>query len=130
MNKQSLITVASKAIAPTQSVERIQTVDILRGFALLGILLVNMELFANPVQLVVMPIESASVIDSAAAWLVRFLVEGKFFSLFSFLFGLGFALQLKRAEDKGARFAPLSARPPTGVAAASQAAGPQRHEWR
>lgn len=94
-------------IAPTQSVERIHTIDILRGFALLGILLVNMELFANPLQLVVMPLAAASAIDSAAAWLVRFVAEGKFFSLFSFLFGLGFALQMTRAEDKGARFAPL-----------------------
>lgn len=100
-------TVASKAIAPTQSVERNQTIDILRGFALFGILLVNMELFAHPPQLVVMPREAASAIDSAAAWLVRFVAEGKFYSLFSLLFGLGFALQMTRAEDKGARFAPL-----------------------
>jgi uncharacterized protein len=94
--------------APTEPAKRIPIVDVLRGFALLGILLVNMELFSHPVQLVIAPMEtSAAWIDRAAVWVVRFLAEGKFYSLFSLLFGLGFALQMARATEKGIRFIPL-----------------------
>lgn len=91
---------------PVTATERIQTLDVLRGFALFGILLVNMAIFANPVQYAMIPHPDSSALDSAAAWLVRFLAEGKFFSLFSFLFGLGFTIQMARAEAKGQRFIP------------------------
>jgi len=94
------------ATGPITATERIQTLDVLRGFALLGILLVNMPLFANPVQYVMLPHPDVAPIDRAADWLVRFLAEGKFFSLFSFLFGLGFTIQMTRAEAKGTPFIP------------------------
>jgi uncharacterized protein len=45
--------------------------------------------------------------DRTVVWFIALLVEGKFFSLFSFLFGLGFALQMGRAEARGVRFFPL-----------------------
>jgi uncharacterized protein len=45
---------------------------------------------------------TVSGIERAVHWLVRFLAEGKFYSLFSFLFGLGFAMQLMRGEERGA----------------------------
>jgi len=97
--------------APVQQSERIQLVDILRGFALFGILLVNMMIFARPFQLVVLPIDPATPwYDYAAEWLILFLGEGKFYSLFSFLFGLGLTLQMTRIEGRGGRFAPLYAR--------------------
>lgn len=97
--------------APTDPAKRIQIIDVLRGFALLGILIVNMELFGHPVQLVIAPVEtSVAWVDRAAVWLVRFLAEGKFYSLFSLLFGLGFALQMAHAAQKGVRFIPLYAR--------------------
>ena len=91
---------------PVTKRERIQTLDVLRGFALLGILLVNMSYFANPVQYAMIPHPDTNAINRAAEWLVRFLAEGKFFSLFSFLFGLGFTIQMTRAEAKGTRFIP------------------------
>ncbi|HSK88222.1 MAG TPA: DUF418 domain-containing protein [Anaerolineales bacterium] len=94
--------------APVQQAERIQLVDILRGFALFGILLVNMVIFARPVQSIVLPIDPAIPwYDYAAEWLIHFLGEGKFYSLFSFLFGLGLTLQMDRIERRGGRFAPL-----------------------
>ncbi len=96
--------------APTDPGRRIHTIDVLRGFALLGILLVNMELFSHPVQTVVLPVEYFAWADRAAAWLVRFVAEGKFYSLFSLLFGLGFALQMARADEKRVRFLPIYAR--------------------
>jgi uncharacterized protein len=91
--------------APVQLWERIEILDVLRGFALFGILVVNMEMFAHPVQGIVVPLfQDAPLYDRIATWLVRFLAEGKFYSLFSLLFGLGFALHLTRAKERGFGF--------------------------
>ena len=96
---------------PVQPQERIQTIDILRGFALLGILLVNMELFNNSVFLKVMGgHEPATTLDQLARWFIAFFAEGKFYSMFSFLFGLGMAIQFQRAEAKGIPFVGTYAR--------------------
>lgn len=40
-------------------------------------------------------------LDETVAFLIKFLAEAKFYSLFSFLFGLGFYVQMSRAEAKG-----------------------------
>jgi uncharacterized protein len=53
-----------------------------------------------------MPIErlkaaAAEPVNLIAGGAVKFLVSGKFFTIFSFLFGLGFSVQLMRAEDRG-----------------------------
>jgi uncharacterized protein len=95
-------------VAPVQQTERVQIVDILRGFALFGILLVNMAFFAHPFQVAVFPLDPATPLyDKAAAWLVKFLGEGKFYTLFSMLFGLGLTLLMSRIEARGGRFVPL-----------------------
>jgi len=96
---------------PVQVSERIEIVDVLRGVALLGILVVNMEVFVHPMQTLVLQAEpSARVLDQTMTWLVRFLAEGKFYTFFSFLFGLGFALQMMRLEQRGSQFAPVYVR--------------------
>ncbi len=90
---------------PVQPKERIEIIDILRGFALLGILLVNMDLFINPVETAVFPPDPGKpFIDKITYWFIRFLAEGKFYSLFSLLFGLGFAIQMDRAAEKSVKF--------------------------
>jgi uncharacterized protein len=87
---------------PVQQSERIHILDILRGFAIFGILAVNMAGFASPAFL---PgyVSPASVpwYDTLAQNLVLFFAEGKFYTIFAFLFGLGFAVQLARADAKG-----------------------------
>lgn len=93
-------------LTPTASNQRIAIVDILRGFALLGILMVNMHYFATPLQSMLITPEMSAV-DQAAGWLVSFGFQSKFFTLFSFLFGLGFFLQMFGAERKGVAFMPL-----------------------
>ena len=106
--EQSESTAAAPRTGPVARSERIEVIDILRGFALLGILLVNMEFFSHPVQQVLFGLkEWTSAADRLAEWGIRFLAEGKFYSLFSFLFGLGFALQIQRAEARGTRFVPF-----------------------
>lgn len=98
-------------IAPIQQTERVQIVDILRGFALFGILFVNMTLFRLPFQTILLPADaSASWHDQAGMWLIHFLGESKFYSLFSLLFGLGLTLLMDRIEARGAKFVPLYAR--------------------
>jgi uncharacterized protein len=98
-------------LEPLPPAERIETLDVLRGFALCGILLVNMEQFGWPVyQVLLAEQEWKAGADTVAAWIVRFLAEGKFYPLFSFLFGLGVAIQMERAEARGASFANLFCR--------------------
>jgi uncharacterized protein len=94
--------------APTAAGERIQTIDILRGFALLGILLVNMELFNSAFVAKIMgSYEEQSLLDQLARWFVAFFAAGKFYTIFAFLFGLGMILQMARAQARGTRFVPL-----------------------
>lgn len=98
-------------LAPVQQAERIQIVDILRGFALFGILLVNMGLFSHPFQSILVPADPATPwYDRAAEWLVHFLAEGKFYAMFSLLFGLGMVLLMERIEARGRRFVPFYVR--------------------
>lgn len=75
--------------------ERAAGVDVLRGFALMGIIWVNAPLFAyNPA--LPTPIDSAA--DSFAVWLTTTVAQGKFFILFSFLFGFGISQMLARSN--------------------------------
>ncbi len=79
--------------------------DVLRGAAIFGILLVNMGSFAHPIDLRTVGLEVAPGSPDALAQLaVRFFAEGKFFPLFSLLFGVGFFVQAQRAERAGVPF--------------------------
>src|SRR5262252_2645994 len=97
--------------APIAPEERIQVIDILRGFALLGILMVNMAFYSQPI---VVPFleepAGGNGTDRMAADAIQFLAEGKFYSLFSMLFGIGLFVQMTRAEARGATFVPQYAR--------------------
>ncbi|MFY3060546.1 DUF418 domain-containing protein, partial [Achromobacter xylosoxidans] len=86
---------------------RLAQVDALRGFALLGILVVNIGVFASPFYAngIADPAFSSRA-DLAVRWLVAWLFETKFYLLFSFLFGYSFTLQMAAAERGGAAFAP------------------------
>jgi uncharacterized protein len=48
-----------------------------------------------------------STLDQISRWFISFFGEAKFYSTFSFLFGMGMALQYARAQEKGQRFAPF-----------------------
>ena len=91
--------------------DRLDALDVLRGFALIGICIANVEFFNRPV------VESGQGIpaglhglDWLVAFLVAYLVSGKFWTIFSLLFGMGFALMLERARVAGRPFAPTYAR--------------------
>ena len=104
-------TTSPVTVAPVQQAERIQIVDILRGFALFGILLVNMALFSRPFQSILFPADpSMPWYDRAAEWLIHTLAEGKFYAMFSLLFGLGMILLMARVQARGGRFVRLYVR--------------------
>jgi len=88
-------------IHPIQPHERIQILDILRGFAIFGILAVNMAGFASPAFLPGYIPADMPWYDHLAESVVKFFAEGKFYTIFSFLFGLGFSVQLSRADARG-----------------------------
>jgi len=88
---------------PISSNERHHVLDALRGFALFGIFLANIRFFSGWEFL---GAEQRNALAGNAHELIDFLnlaiIDGKFYTLFAFLFGLGFALQLQRLEGRGA----------------------------
>lgn len=95
---------------PITSSERIQIIDILRGFALFGVLIMNIYFFNYPNEGNLVQEEYLSVGDSLTSWVLRVLIRGKFYILFSFLFGLGFSIQITRLKDKDINVARTYAR--------------------
>ncbi len=89
---------------PVTPGERLVFVDVLRGFAVLGILVANMYAYSGASYT---PTTWGEPLDKFIVAATRFLVEAKFYSLFSFLFGWGMAIQLIRAEARGTRFVPV-----------------------
>ena len=95
----------AQRIGPVNLSERILFIDVLRGMALFGILAANIRAFVAPLDVYGnIQVLFHSRADILGQFLVDFLFQGKFISIFSFLFGMGFAIQLSRAEARGARF--------------------------
>jgi uncharacterized protein len=102
------VNAASSPLQPVGAHERIAVIDILRGFALLGILLMNMEAFSGPLDLSFTGIDPHwQGADYWADAAIYVLVQGKFFTLFSLLFGAGFSVMAQRAESAGRAFVPF-----------------------
>lgn len=98
-------------LKPTSATERIQVIDSLRGFAILGILMVNTLYFSMPIFSMMTGGEHFPGTGNAiATWVVRFFAESKFYSLFSLLFGLGAGVLYSRTIAKQKKFAPFFGR--------------------
>ncbi len=90
-------------LSPVSSREREIFMDVLRGFAILGIFIANLGSGFSGFR------ESAGLSgpwllgewDHKMSFLHHMFIEGKFYSIFSLLFGWGLAMQFKRAADKG-----------------------------
>lgn len=79
--------------------------DVLRGVALLGIALMNIEYFSRPFETFLMGVPAGlEGADRVAGLFVHVFVQGKFWTLFSMLFGAGFALMLASAQAAGRPF--------------------------
>jgi uncharacterized protein len=97
--------IGAGTLTPVRSSERIQALDVVRGFALIGIFLMNVEWFNRALGEMMqgLPI-GLSGADWWASRLIYTLVQGKFWTMFSLLFGMGFAVMLLRAERAGRSF--------------------------
>ena len=83
----------SEARRPVLPGERIVALDVIRGFAMFGVLLAYCAW-----SLGTRPAETYSALDRALEPALSFVIDGKFYTLLAFLFGLGFQLQLGRAD--------------------------------
>lgn len=98
---------AAAPVAPIEAEERVRELDVLRGVALFGVFLMNMiglteaEVMATSIQLESLP---TAHLDRVLFQVVNLLFLDKANTLFAFLFGLGFYLQMERLEARGADF--------------------------
>jgi uncharacterized membrane protein YeiB len=104
-------------LAPVTAADRIEALDVVRGFALFGIFLMNVDFFNRPTAFIGLGMPSGLTgIDWIASWFVAYFVQGKFWTIFSMLFGMGFAIMLTRAERAGRAFIGLYMRRLVGLA--------------
>ncbi len=83
---------------------RLPALDVMRGFAVMGILLMNITAFAWPEMAYLSPnIPNPGTQADIISWLITFvLIDGKMRGLFSILFGASMLLVIEKAEAKGA----------------------------
>jgi uncharacterized protein len=96
----------SSVLAGTTEVQRADVLDALRGFALLGIFISHVPDFSGYSFLTQEARHAFGHpgLDALFAEVSGFLIRGKFFSLFSLLFGIGFAVQIDSANRRSANF--------------------------
>lgn len=90
--------------APVEVKKRHVILDALRGFALLGICMANYPEFSLYSFLESAPREQfpTAGIDTVVQWILYILVDGKFYTIFSLLFGIGFSIILENNRKRGA----------------------------
>jgi len=93
---------AAPAAEPVPGAERILILDSLRGFAILGILMMNIPGFALPQALFgdLNLLHETGTINSGVWYFIDFFLEGSQRALFSMLFGAGIILFVSRQEKK------------------------------
>lgn len=90
-------------LSPVRSSERYVILDALRGFALLGIAMANfpefsLYTFMSSEDTATLPL---SGVDQWVRYLLYFFVDGKFYTIFSLLFGIGFSIIFENVARKG-----------------------------
>ena len=101
------IAAAPREPAPIDADERLHSLDILRGLALAGMILVH---FHQRIE------KPSTGVEDLIGWFVYIFVEQKAWGTFAFLFGVGFAVFLRRLEARGVAVVPLYLRRLTGLA--------------
>lgn len=98
-------------LAPVSPAARLLQLDVLRGLALLGVLLVNLDAFSGSMWArdahLPIPLGWGGGVGAA---LVRILLEGKAAALLALLFGAGLAIQLEGADARGRDYVPFALR--------------------
>ena len=87
----------TQAVRPVAPGERILGLDVFRGFAMFGVLIAYCLWSLGTV-----PDDQWSPLNKTLGEIAGFVIDGKFYTILAFLFGLGFSLQLERASDSAA----------------------------
>lgn len=85
-----------------------ESIDIMRGFALLGILLINMLAFHSPFSYIDPYTWFDGPGDQATFAFLDIFIQASFYPLFAMLFGYGLGIQFLRAEARNKAFAPMA----------------------
>ena len=89
-------------LSPIQNDNRVVEIDIIRGFALFGVLLVNMTMIDTTLYSnVSSPFDLVNPLARFSALMIHLFAVGKFYTLFSILFGLGFFYFMNKSEVSG-----------------------------
>ncbi|MHC4091545.1 MAG: DUF418 domain-containing protein [Planctomycetota bacterium] len=93
--------------APVAGGERIDSIDVLRGFALCGVLLMNMQAYAMPFCAYMNPTsyKNEGTLNFVLWSVNHLLADAKFITIFSALFGAGILLMTSRATERTGRSA-------------------------
>ena len=95
----------NSSLAPSGK-RRIEIIDALRGISLAGIVIVHVveNYIASPTPEGALDATHPDIIDYVVEGFIMLFLRGKFFALFSFLFGLSFFIQMDSAHQKGQDF--------------------------
>ena len=93
----------------TQASERFHSLDLIRGIAVLGILVMNISTFAhvNAFYMNPLAVGETSNVNIVTWFITHFFADQKFYTLFSILFGAGIMLMAQRASNKGVSPTPI-----------------------
>lgn len=108
-NNPSLDSQETAVALPVEQQQRIVAIDVLRGFALLGILILNIQTFALPAAAFTNPpvYGDFSGANYAAWWASHVFADQKFMTIFSMLFGAGIVMMTQRSEKISGRSASI-----------------------
>lgn len=95
-------------LQPVLPSERIKAIDLMRGFSLLGILLINMLAFHSPLSYIDPYKWFNGSVNEGVYLVIDIFIQASFYPLFAMLFGYGLAMQYMRAEAIGRPFMPLA----------------------
>ncbi|EDL64043.1 DUF418 domain-containing protein [Bacillus sp. SG-1] len=99
-----------QVIQPVSKKERILSLDVIRGFSLLGIFIINMISFHSPFLYIDQYTWWKAPGDQQVFPWIDILVQASFYPLFAMLFGYGLAVQQMRSLQRGTNFYPLAIR--------------------
>ncbi|HSI67135.1 MAG TPA: DUF418 domain-containing protein [Planococcus sp. (in: firmicutes)] len=95
-------------LQPVALDERVEAIDLMRGVALFGILLVNMLAFHTPYSYIDPHTWFEGTMNSTVYSYIDIFIQASFYPLFAMLFGYGLAMQFMRTEAQGRPFIPLA----------------------
>ncbi len=95
-------------IQPVSLDERVKAIDLMRGFALFGILIINMLAFHSPLSYIDPYKWFDGKINEGVYLFIDVFIQASFYPLFAMLFGYGLGMQFLRAEAKNQSFIPLA----------------------